>query len=173
MNSRLMIVAGLLVASSTVALAQDTPVQSETKPADATPAEAAPAPADPAPAAKGAQSTADISLAELAVCLGVEERTPVGEAEQFSSDVGKLWCFTKVLNADAPTQVFHRWYVGDRLVNEIPINVGASHWRCWSAKTIQPSWTGTCRVEILTESGDVIGTQEFQLSPGASSSSEG
>ena len=137
--------------------------------------EPAPVAAEPAPVTKEAASDA-LELGRLAVCVGVEERKPVGEAASFPSDVGKLWCFTKVLNAQEPTQIFHRWYVGDRLVNEIPINVKGISWRCWSAKTIQPGWSGDCRVEILTEEGDVIGTQEFQLSsPGeaSASSSEG
>ena len=71
---------------------------------------------------------------------------------------------TRVQNAAAPTQIFHRWYVGDELVEEVPINVRGEHWRCWSTKTIQPGWTGECRVEIVTEEGDVISTKKFVLS---------
>ncbi|MBZ0269456.1 DUF2914 domain-containing protein, partial [bacterium] len=103
------------------------------------------------------------TLARLAVCEDVQERAPVGESERFPSSVGRLWCFTKVVGADAPARIFHRWYVGDRLVDEIPITVKGSSWRCWSNKGIQANWDGPCRVEILTEAGDVLGSRSFVL----------
>jgi hypothetical protein len=49
------------------------------------------------------------------------------------------------------------------MVNEIPINVKGPRWRCWSQKTIQPDWSGACRVEVVTEGGDVLGTKNFTL----------
>lgn len=112
---------------------------------------------------KQAEMADGISISEIAICEDVEERVPVHPADSFSSEIGQLWCFTRVQNADAPTQIFHRWYVGDDLVDEIAIEVGGHHWRCWSTKTILPNWTGQCRVEILTEQGDVISTKEFVL----------
>lgn len=126
-------------------------------------AKSKPMPAQAQAAGKQAMSGAAPSLAQLAVCTDVEDRAPIGEAKQFPSNVGELWCFTQVMNAEAPTQIFHRWYVGDRMVNEIPINVGSQAWRCWSTKTILPSWAGKCHVEVVTESGDILGTQEFTL----------
>lgn len=114
---------------------------------------------------EGSEPAAGTRVDRLAVCLRVEDRTPVGEAESFPSDVGRLWCFTQVETPEPPVQVFHRWYIGERLVNEIPIEVKGQRWRCWSRKTIRPSWTGPCRVEIATEAGDVLATQAFTLEP--------
>jgi hypothetical protein len=125
------------------------------KPADAKPAEAK-------PAEKAAKSDAALTLARLAVCENVEDRAPVGEAESFDG-VRQLYCFTRVEGAETPTRVFHRWYVGDEMVNEIPINVKGPRWRCWSQKSIQPNWSGACRVEVVTEGGDVLGTKSFTL----------
>ena len=112
---------------------------------------------------KQAETADDVSVSKIAICEDVQERVPVGESESFSSGIGQLWCFTRVMNAEAPTQIYHRWYVGDEMVDEIAINVGGKQWRCWSTKTILPSWTGSCRVEILTEEGDLISTKEFVL----------
>ncbi len=102
-------------------------------------------------------------LAQTTICENVEDRAPIGAAESFSSQVGRLWCFTDVRGATPPTEIFHRWYVGDDLVSEIPITVRAERWRCWSRKTIRPGWSGACRVEVLTEEGDLLGTAEFVL----------
>ncbi len=118
--------------------------------------------AAPAPEERGAEA-AGASLAQLAVCENVVDRAPVGEAESFPKGIARLSCFTDVRGAAPPTQIFHRWYIGDRLVSEIPITVKGSRWRCWSRKTILPNWEGAGRVEILTEEGDVLGTAEFVL----------
>lgn len=153
-------VLGLLLIA--VAFAQD--------PADG---QATPSAVEPAPVEKAPVSDTAASLARLAICTSVEERTPIGESDSFPADIGKLWCFSKVVNADAPTTVFHRWYVGDTLVNEIPINVGGASWRCWSEKTILSNWSGTCRVEIVTEEGEVLGTKEFVLTAPADDAASG
>ena len=64
-----------------------------------------------------------LSVDEVTVCRAVEERTPVEAAESFPSDVGSLFCFTKVEGATSPAQTYHRWYVGDTMVREISIIV--------------------------------------------------
>jgi hypothetical protein len=119
----------------------------------------------PAPEGRDAPAEAEgLRLERLTVCQDVQEREPVGERESYPSDVGALFCFTDVRGAiDPPVQLFHRWYIGDRMVGEIPIAVKGPRWRCWSRKTILPAWTGPGRVEILTDAGDVLGTVGFAL----------
>jgi hypothetical protein len=119
--------------------------------------------AKPAEKKMSKASAKGMAVSQIAICESVQERVPVGESDSFPTEVGQLWCFTRVQNADPPTQIFHRWYIGEQLVQEIAINVKGNHWRCWSSKTIDPSWTGDCRVEILTEEGDVISTKSFVL----------
>ncbi len=159
------IFASLLLVSS-LALGQESqlPAQQESQPAPdqqsqaAPEAEAAPAPDAPQPA---------LAIDAIAVCRSVEARTPVGESDSFPSDVGSLTCFVRVTGADSPAQTYHRWYAGDTLIREIPISVKSSPWRCWSVKSIQPSWTGACRVDVVNESGDVLGSKSFTLTAAA------
>lgn len=157
------LIAAALVLATGAAFAEDDAVDTTAEETEAAAPEAAP----PEAVAKEAKSEAAVSLSRLAVCTDVEDRTPVGEADSFASDVGKLYCFTWVEATNSPTQLYHRWYIGDDLVNEIPIDVKARRWRCWSTKTIRPAWNGPCRVEIVTEEGDVVGTQEFTLTASA------
>jgi Protein of unknown function (DUF2914) len=105
----------------------------------------------------------DIRVEEVAVCRKIEERAPVAPKDSFASNVENLYCFTDVRDAGTPQRIFHRWYVGDTLVSEIPMEVQGTRWRCWSEKTIAPGWTGPCHVEIVTEAGDVIGQTSFSL----------
>jgi hypothetical protein len=114
------------------------------------------------------QSSPAMATSTVVLCKDVQERTPVDAGDTFPSDVGTLFCFSNVTGATSPVQIYHRWYVGDRMVMEIPISVKAATWRCWSRKTIVPSWQGPCRVDVATESGDVIGSATFTLAaPGA------
>src|SRR5262245_53809966 len=155
-----MVATSFLVALNASCPAQTS--QTATTPADqATPAEPA-AQAQAAPA-----TTPAVSTAQVVICRDVAERAPVEAGEAFAADAGTLMCFTNVVGAEEPVQVYHRWYVGDQMVAEIPINVKAASWRCWSRKTIAPSWTGPCHVDIVTESGDTIGSASFTLTSAA------
>lgn len=122
--------------------------------------DAEPAPAggqEAEPPAKG------MTVSRMVICEGIEDREPVGAATEFPSDVGALYCFSEINRADPPVEIFHRWYIGDRLVNEMLINVRASHWRCWSRKTILPRWKGECRAEVVTDEGDILQVAAFTL----------
>jgi hypothetical protein len=118
------------------------------------------------------EMTQVLDLAAVAVCRKVEDRTPVEDGTSFPTDVGRLFCFTDVRNAQKATQIFHRWYVGETMVDEIPMTVKGPRWRCWSEKTILTSWKGACRVEIVTEDGSVIGELTFGLEEGDASLTE-
>ncbi|HMB70486.1 MAG TPA: DUF2914 domain-containing protein, partial [bacterium] len=105
-----------------------------------------------------------LSVAEVTVCRKVtEDRAPFDAGEAFPADVGVLTCFTDVREAGTPQQIFHRWYLGDELVAEVPMQVKGARWRCWSQKEILPGWTGSGRVEIVNETGDVLGETAFVL----------
>ena len=127
----------------------------------ATPAPDGAAPAKPSPA-PDARAPGAVTVPRVVICRDVQEREPVGPGTTFPSDVGALACFTQVAGAEGK-QIYHRWYVADRMVLELPIAVGASAWRCWSRKKIDPSWTGAGRVDVATEAGDVIASQAFTL----------
>ena len=120
------------------------------------------------------EEAAATELLRMIVCEDVAEREPVGAADSFANSVGSLMCFTQVsTREETPMKLYHRWFVGEKLAAEIPIRVGGPMWRCWSRKSIQPSWSGPCRVEILTEEGEVVGVREFTLQNGAVAESQG
>ena len=132
----------------------------------ATPAPEAAAPATTQPAPDTGVSTPATTVPRIVICRSVQEREPVEPGTSFPADVGLLLCFTQVTDAEGK-QIYHRWYVGDRMVLELPISVGAATWRCWSRKTIDPSWTGSGRVDVATEAGDVVASQAFTLTTAA------
>jgi hypothetical protein len=146
---------------ATLLLVSNVVIGQESQPA---PEPAAPATEAPAPS---------LAVDAIAVCRSVEARTPVGESDSFPNDVGSLTCFVRVTGAEAETQTYHRWYAGDTLVREIPISVKSSPLRCWSVKSIQENWTGACRVDVVNESGDVLGSKSFTLTAAAAAEPQG
>ncbi|MBZ0268842.1 DUF2914 domain-containing protein [bacterium] len=104
-----------------------------------------------------------MQVSQVAICREVAERQPVMAGDSFASGVNNLYCFTEIRNAGMPQQIYHRWYVGDELVCEVPMSVEGPRWRCWSEKTIPAGWEGPCHVEIVTESGERIGETRFAL----------
>jgi hypothetical protein len=160
-----------LVALSTPARTQ-TSTPAETAPTAKTPAAATttPTPAPPAAAEKAPTGAVAFHADPVVICRDVQDRAPVDAGESFPSDVGTLVCFSRITGAESG-QIYHRWYVGDRMVFEMPISVNGSSWRCWSRKTVAPSWQGECRVDIATESGDVIGSATFTLTSAAAPAS--
>jgi hypothetical protein len=98
---------------------------------------------------------------ELVIALDVAERQPVGEGEEFTSDVAQLVAWTRVTGL-ADTTVRHVWrHQGHERVLEL--TVGGSPWRTWSRKSIPAAWTGDWSVEMLDPQGNILATAEFTV----------
>lgn len=97
---------------------------------------------------------------------GVENRLPVGEAEQFDISVERVYCYTNIISENVPTEIKHVWYADGKKVSEVPLNVRAANWRTWSYKTVWPAeWT----VEVVDAAGEVIKTARVKVSEKISS----
>jgi hypothetical protein len=124
-----------------------------------TPEEAPATPEEtPAPSAEGG----GIAVQDMAVCLRVEDRQPVGQAESFPADVGQLSCFSRIVGGEGST-VVHAWIHEGTTRARVELEVGSDSWRTWSTKTILPSWTGSWEVKIMTPDGQVLGSVPFTV----------
>ncbi len=104
-----------------------------------------------------------LAVEDSAVGTYVSERKPYGTATHFSSEVGRLVAFTRIVGADANTRVTHRWYYGEQLMAEVQLRVGADSWRTWSSKNIVSDWVGEWRVEVIAEDGTWLDTITFTV----------
>jgi hypothetical protein len=100
---------------------------------------------------------------EAQLCTDVQERMPVGAAESFSADVGKvcLWC--KVMGATDTTFIKHVWSHQGKEMATVELPVRSSSWRTWSCKTILPEWTGEWEVKALGAKGEVLKALTFTI----------
>ena len=106
---------------------------------------------------------ARLTVQDSAVGTYVSKRTPYGTASSFSSTVGELFAFTRIVGAPTDTVVTHKWYYGEQLMAEIKLRVGADSWRTWSSKKVQPDWVGTWRVDVFDEGGTWLETIHFTV----------
>jgi len=148
---------------TTPAAAQEQPAKEQME--ETTPAAAQEQPAkeqmeETTPAA--AQEPPALVLEEIHICTGVENRQPIGAGPVFPDDLDKLYCFTKIGGAEGATYVYHVWYFGDDEVARVKLPVKSNPWRTWSSKKLYMV-LGNGHVEIVSESGDMLGKAEFEI----------
>jgi len=113
-----------------------------------------------------AQDMAVLTVEEQVICTAIEDRAPTGADSSFASDVGQLYCFTKISGAEDTTSVSHIWYFNGEEKAKVELNVKSKNWRTWSSKRIDPGWIGDWRVEVVSASGDVLSTRSFTITEG-------
>lgn len=110
-----------------------------------------------------AQQAPEISVVDLEICTAVENRIPVGVNTTFSSDVERLYCFTKITSNQEQGSIFHVWVYNDKVMARVELPTKAKVWRTWSSKKILPSWTGKWRVDVEAPDGTLLGSKEFEV----------
>ncbi len=108
-------------------------------------------------------SAAQIQTSDVGVGTYVADRALGGMRDTFEPDVGRLYAFSRVIGADGDTVVYHRWYYGDHLMAEVPLNVRSDNWRTWSSKSVMPQWVGEWRVVVVAEDGTVLDYVTFKI----------
>ena len=111
----------------------------------------------------GTAAAADLTVESAVVCENVVDREPVNAAATFPVSVGRLYCFTKIVGAQEPTEIAHVWYWGDVERARVTLNVKAANWRTYSSKVIQEHEIGPWRVDIVDAAGTVLGSVRFEM----------
>lgn len=106
---------------------------------------------------------ASVSVAEGVITTQVVDRAPVDEIETYPAQLGKLYCFTKIVGAEGDTQVTHVWLFQDKEMARVDLSVRSSAWRTYSSKNIIPEWSGEWKVQVLNEAGEEIALIPFTL----------
>jgi hypothetical protein len=132
---------------------ETTPAVTQEQPAKEQMKETAPAVAQKQPA---------LVLEEINICTAVEDRQPSGVGTVFPDGLDKIYCFTKIAGAEEPTYVDHVWYFGNVEIARVKLPVKAKSWRTWSSKQLNMV-LGNGHVEIVSESGDILGKAEFEI----------
>ena len=109
-----------------------------------------------------AQEQPALVLEEIHICTAVENRQPSGVGTVFPDDLDKIYCFTKIGGAENTTYVNHVWYFGNDAIARVKLPIKSISWRTWSSKKLNMG-LGNGHVEIVSESGDILGKIEFEI----------
>ncbi|MEO1273560.1 MAG: DUF2914 domain-containing protein [Myxococcota bacterium] len=99
-----------------------------------------------------------LAVVDMAIGTDIDERQPVGVADHFRADVGKLACWLKIRNDGDPTDITVVWRFDDSEVQRQTVSVGKSRrWRSWTRQRIWGKFSGSWSCEVLTEEGVSLG----------------
>ena len=101
---------------------------------------------------------------DAGIGTAVEDRTLIGQAEEFPVSVGKVYCFTRITGANGTT-IKHVWNVNGSDVAELSFSIGSDSWRTWSSKQIAPGMAGSWKVKVLAEDGTLLKELAFTITP--------
>ncbi|MBI4064719.1 MAG: DUF2914 domain-containing protein [Elusimicrobia bacterium] len=72
----------------------------------------------------------------------------------------RLYFWTAVRSDQIPTHIVHIWYVEDKKVAEVQLDIPVSPYRTWSSKRV---WSGKWRVEARGQDGKLLTSEEFRV----------
>ena len=76
---------------------------------------------------------------------------------KLSSNVGKLYCYSLIMNGQGAS-VIHKWYYKEDLVAAIPLAIKIPEPQDIQRKNIFPGTEGEWRVEVTKEDGTILKT---------------
>lgn len=108
-------------------------------------------------------NSGDISVEVIVIARGVEDRIPIGVDDKFPSNIGRVYCYSKIVGTNKGDIVKHIWYYNDKPISEVSFTVSASSYRMYSYKTIPPYAKGKWRVDLTMQDGTVLKSIDFTI----------
>ena len=105
-----------------------------------------------------------MSIDEYGVGTAVKKRRLVGESDRFAAGT-KVWFWTRVEGGKTGDRIEHVWLEGGKPTARIPLRIGGSSWRTYSAKTLRAGSSGAWAVEARDAEGRVLARREFACVP--------
>ncbi len=90
----------------------------------------------------------------------VKNHEPVDNISALSNDKTRVYYFTEIHGMAGQT-VIHRWEYKGKILMEMPFKIGASRWRVYSMKTLDPSWLGEWKASVVDASGSSLSVTTF------------
>ena len=106
-----------------------------------------------------------LSVQEISVCLDIVDHTCVDKNDVFPSQVGKLFCLTRIFGAQEDSEVTHVWVFGDVERARVKLGVRSVNFRTFSSKIIRPHEIGDWRVDVLGPDESLLKSVKFEIVP--------
>jgi hypothetical protein len=115
------------------------------------------------PFSSNADQDAPLKVASALICKNVANREAVDADTSFAVSVGRLYCFSNIVDIQNSTEIVHAWYFGETERARVSLGINPPAWRTYSSKIIQSHEMGAWRVEILDGSGTLLETVRFEI----------
>lgn len=104
-----------------------------------------------------------LTLAQAAMCEGIQDNSPENRAIVFPITIGRVYCFTTFDPVPARTVIYHKWYFRDKLRARVKLSLKTPRWSTFSRIGLRNGEKGPWRVEITDEEGNIFGILRFSV----------
>lgn len=104
-----------------------------------------------------------VEVADMKFAVAVQEREPVGISEKFPPEIGKVYCWTKIIAHKVPTKIYHVWIYNGQEMARVELGITYPTFRTWSSKKILPKWKGKWTVTVEDEEGNKVAEKSFEI----------
>ena len=125
-------------------------------------------PAASPPSSAGTPSAYNAKIVRKSICSEIKDRECVTPLSRFSlDDQIRPYFWMEVYSDSVPYTLKHVYYHEGRKYTEVPLEIRCPRMRTWSKITFSdPVQLGSWRVQIETENGVVLGSDEFRIVEG-------
>jgi hypothetical protein len=104
-----------------------------------------------------------LKMTKSMMCEEVKENQPSNEGLTFSSDLGKISCYTEFDPVPERTSIYHCWYFKNNLSTRRKLILNPPRWSAFSQIQVRETEKGPWRVEITDEEGNILQTLRFSI----------
>lgn len=108
-------------------------------------------------------SPSKMGVMEAVMATAVEDLNPQGTSGTFNTSVQKLYCFTKIQGAPEETYIHHVWLHNGTEMANVKLRVKGNGYRTYSSKIIESHRTGSWKVKITDEGGNLLTEVPFEI----------
>ena len=109
-------------------------------------------------------AAAGIHVLKARTCTGIEQYEPVGEGTEFSTEVGRVYLYTKIgMPAGETGKIKHVWKLEGKEISTVELDVRGPNFRTRSYKTITEKLKGNWTVDVLDAGGKLLETTAFVI----------
>jgi hypothetical protein len=104
-----------------------------------------------------------LKMTRSAMCEEVKDGLPLNEGITFSTDLGKISCYTEFDPVPERTIIYHYWYFKDILSTKRKLILNPPRWSAFSQIQLRETEKGPWRVDITDEEGNILQTLRFSI----------
>jgi hypothetical protein len=106
-----------------------------------------------------------VVVEQTVICKNVVNRAPIDAGNSFAMPIDKIFCFTKIVGANQPTEITHVWCFDGTERDRVTLSVGGSPWRTFSSKRLRQNDVGHWYVDVLDAGGNMLDREAFIVEP--------